>query len=202
MRITILLAALLLFAAGVALAYLGETGGASATYAAAVVCLIFVFLPQFKKFKGFGVEAELKEYRAEFDREIDKLESEAKRLPPPVKPKPKIKRLPPPPGYRSRFLRLAEISPRGAIIEAWGEVENAVQRVALEHEIKEKVGTASSPVIAETFARQGLIDKATYIVFEDLRHLRNKAAHGTEFEPTIEQAKEFVKLAIGIAERL
>ncbi len=44
---------------GVRLSFLDLTGSAVATYGAALGCLIFVFLPQFKKFRALGVEAEL-----------------------------------------------------------------------------------------------------------------------------------------------
>ncbi|MGO9116933.1 MAG: hypothetical protein ACLQPD_04900 [Desulfomonilaceae bacterium] len=59
-RITLFVMSLLLFVAGAILSYQGKTGGASATYGAAVFCLIFVSLEQFKSFKGWGIEAELR----------------------------------------------------------------------------------------------------------------------------------------------
>ncbi|WP_335901489.1 hypothetical protein ACOI2Q_07040 [Shewanella algae] len=61
MKVTVFITAILMFAAGVFLSYEDKTGGATATYGAAVLCLIFVFLGDFKKFKGFGIEAELLE---------------------------------------------------------------------------------------------------------------------------------------------
>ena len=63
----LLIAALALFAYGGFLSYLDKTDAAVATYAAAVVCLIFVFLKQFSRFKAFGIEAELKEKIQEAD---------------------------------------------------------------------------------------------------------------------------------------
>ena len=61
----ILFAAMLLLICGVGLSYLDKTGGATVTYTAAVFCLIFAFLPKFKRFKGLGVEAELLEKKIE-----------------------------------------------------------------------------------------------------------------------------------------
>lgn len=74
LRISLLIASLMLFASGVYLSYLDKTGGATATYAAAVFCLIFVFLTEFRKFKGFGVEAEL------LERKIDEADKALKQL--------------------------------------------------------------------------------------------------------------------------
>ncbi len=59
MRISLFVASMLLFVAGVGLAFGGNSGAAATTYSAAVLCQIFVFLPEFKKFKGLGIEAEL-----------------------------------------------------------------------------------------------------------------------------------------------
>ena len=51
-------------------------GVIASTYAAAVLCLIFVFLNEFKKFKGFGVEAELLENKVkEADHVLTQLRS-------------------------------------------------------------------------------------------------------------------------------
>ncbi|TNH19662.1 hypothetical protein [Halomonas sp. BL6] len=65
MHVVLFLSALLLLAVGSYLAFLANVAGASATYGAAVFCLIFVFLRDFKSFKGFGLEAELLERKIE-----------------------------------------------------------------------------------------------------------------------------------------
>ncbi len=70
MRQTIFIVALILFGSGVFLSYSEKTGGATVTYTAAVLCLIFAFLQEFKKFEGFGVKAELLEKKIE---EADKV---------------------------------------------------------------------------------------------------------------------------------
>ncbi|MGH8710524.1 MAG: hypothetical protein ACREVA_04305 [Burkholderiales bacterium] len=64
-RNAVFIIAVALFAAGVCLSFLDKTGSATVTYTAAVLCLIFVFLSEFKRFKGFGLEAELLEKRIE-----------------------------------------------------------------------------------------------------------------------------------------
>lgn len=44
---------------GAMLAYNDKTASASIVFGAAIMCMIFLFLSQFKTFKGFGVQAEL-----------------------------------------------------------------------------------------------------------------------------------------------
>jgi len=65
MQKVILIAAMILLICGVGLSYLDKTGGATVKYADAVLCLIFAFLPEFKGFKGLGVEAKLLEKKIE-----------------------------------------------------------------------------------------------------------------------------------------
>jgi hypothetical protein len=74
MRIVLLLVAIALFAAGTIMAFLSNVAGAGASYGAAVLCLVFVFLSSFSKFKGFGIEAEL------LDRKIAEADELIKRL--------------------------------------------------------------------------------------------------------------------------
>lgn len=76
MRIAIFITAIVLFASGVFLSYVDKAGGATVTYTAAVLCLVFAFLQEFKKFKGFGIEAELLEKKiAEADKILNQLRS-------------------------------------------------------------------------------------------------------------------------------
>lgn len=65
MRWLLLLGAFTLFASGVALSFHDFTTAAGLTYGAAVFCLIFTFLANFKRFKGFGIEAETWEQQME-----------------------------------------------------------------------------------------------------------------------------------------
>jgi hypothetical protein len=71
MRVTLFFIAIILFAFGTWFASEEKAAGAGATYAAAAICLIFVFLSKFKRFKAFGlIDAELLEEKLE---EADRL---------------------------------------------------------------------------------------------------------------------------------
>lgn len=65
MQIAIFITALILFAFGVVLSFQDQVTAAAVTYSAAVLSLIFAFLPEFKKFKGLGIEAELLDKKIE-----------------------------------------------------------------------------------------------------------------------------------------
>lgn len=64
-RILIFFASLILILTGIILSFQDKTASATVTYGSAILCLVFVFLPAFKKFKGLGIEAELLEQKIE-----------------------------------------------------------------------------------------------------------------------------------------
>lgn len=72
LRVVVFLGAFVLFGAGFSLCW-KERKGVIPTYAAAVLCLIFAFLPEFQFFKGLGVEAQLRDTLREADSTIAQL---------------------------------------------------------------------------------------------------------------------------------
>lgn len=75
MKATIFLTSLALLGLGAYLAYLDKTASSGVSFAAAIICMIFVSLEEFQKFKGFGIEAELREKIKEADDTIQRLRS-------------------------------------------------------------------------------------------------------------------------------
>ncbi len=65
MRITIFIVAIFLFSFGVFLTFSARTGDAAVTYTAAFFCLVFAFLQDLKKLRGFAVEAKMLEKKIE-----------------------------------------------------------------------------------------------------------------------------------------
>lgn len=69
-RTVLVLIAVALFGAGIGLGYRDLVAAEMATFTAGAVVLIFVFLSQFKRFKGLGIEAEMWEREMEEAQEI------------------------------------------------------------------------------------------------------------------------------------
>ena len=80
-RITIFITSLILFGSGIAFTYLDKVDGATAAYGAAILCLVFVFLKEIRRFKGAGIEAELLEQKAN---EADELLTQMRSLTYPI----------------------------------------------------------------------------------------------------------------------
>jgi hypothetical protein len=74
MRFSIFILALYLFWLAKELSQGDKSVSAGLTYAAAVICLIFVFLARFKRFEGLGIKAEMWEDKMkEAEQLVDKM---------------------------------------------------------------------------------------------------------------------------------
>jgi len=65
LKILIFIVAICLLGCGVYFSLIDQVAAATATYAAAILALIFAFLTEFKTFKGLGIEAELLDRKIE-----------------------------------------------------------------------------------------------------------------------------------------
>lgn len=126
---------------------------------------------------------------------LDQAEKKAARIPaPPPSPD-----LAPTPEEKSRFEKVAEQSPRAAILEKCAELEQVV-RSAAEPYVSTSIARSWKTLALSTAIRvlrhQNMIDDKTSALLDDLRVIGNRAAHavdGDEF--TKEEALRFGKLA-------
>ena len=85
--------------------------------------------------------------------------------------------------------------PRTAILDAWLQVEDAAARLAAKVS-PISARTARSPGVAmREIAKAGVLDGYHLSVLNELRHLRNQAAHAHDFNPSRDAVLEYVKLA-------
>ncbi|WP_369719563.1 DUF4145 domain-containing protein [Bradyrhizobium sp. LLZ17] len=108
----------------------------------------------------------------------------------------------PTPEEKSRFEKIAEHSPRAAILEKRAELEQAMRIIAQSHWSGTTTSTPSPRSISLLTAtrilrKAGVIDEKTSALLDDLRAIGNQAAHestdGSEF--TKEAALRFGRLA-------
>lgn len=98
-----------------------------------------------------------------------------------------------------RLVRLAEISPRAIIIEAWAELESAA-RSALSANQGQRPPTAG--ILGDLLLERGVFDEAGFQIYSILRALRNRVAHEAEYSLAAGEALEYAGLARSLAERL
>lgn len=140
------------------------------------------------RLKGPGFETELGEVVRRAERE-----AENANLPPVTE----IKNLPLPEQPTDKYRRLCEVSPRAAIIEGWREIELAVADRFPRSEVY------FSPMeLRETLQRSQLLDKPSLILLDDLRQVRNHAAHSTRFEISSEESYRLALIATRLAAKI
>ena len=103
------------------------------------------------------------------------------------------------PDEYEKIKELAQLSPRGAVLEAWINVESAFKEAAQRHGfIDDKInpfhpGKFSS--IIYQFEVGEHMGKGTIEIFQKLNRLRNEAVHLEEFSFDSKAALEFIQLA-------
>lgn len=140
-------------------------------------------------------ELHYKDIRVEFGRKLEEIEAQVNRaqLPegsgelsvPTSNSYPKT--------FQEYVARIAEISPRAAIAEAWRFVEGGLHEIAKQHDLPPPT---SAPAIEHFLRRHGRVPDTAANLLWELRQLRNRAVHAGDFDLTSEQAREYGELAV------
>lgn len=108
------------------------------------------------------------------------------------------------PRREDEVLRLALLSPRAAIMEAWVEVEAAAADTAASF-----WGPGNHPEVFHTSAHLGeyllqckVIDTGQLLAFNKLRELRNKSVHAEELNIGVDETRRYVELAFTLAKHI
>jgi DNA-directed RNA polymerase subunit F len=140
-----------------------------------------------------------KDFELEFRRKIEEVEAEAVIE---LREKEPLDAFPH--ETEKHIYKLAEISPRAAVLEAWRTVENeAIETVRAD--VKQQQG-AEPAIILPRVALKHLeqserIDRQTSALIRDLRSLRNEAAHAPEFALGSDSALEYASAAYRLARK-
>lgn len=128
----------------------------------------------------------------EFDRGLEEAEAQASTLPPP----PEQPQLPAPePEPEEIVLEAAEISPALAIVEAWLPIERQLHSLGAIH----GYGTGRARSISfllNRLAYDGVLDRKTVGLINQLRELRNIAVHNQDnISLSVEDARRYQELS-------
>ncbi|MDC8748701.1 DUF4145 domain-containing protein [Xanthomonas campestris] len=162
---------------------------------AAIIWVAMLFKGEIRSVLRRVSQLKYKDLEASFDEGLGKAEAKAAFV------GPAAPALPHKPEILSRLeqlRRIAEVSPRAAILEAWVLVEEAAAKSGF-------IQGASIPrvnpyLFVEELIRLGKLPTGSSALIEQLRKLRNQAAHLPDFSITQDEADRYLELAAKASE--
>ena len=163
----------------------------------ATVWIAYLFKGELKALVARISHLKYKEVEAKFEKGLAEAEAQVQkveRVTPPALPQPE--RL----SQLEQLRRIAEVSPRAAIMEAWVLIETAATAGGFAS------GTVMPRVnprlLTEQLVRSGKIPEESRVLMDKLRQLRNQAAHLPDFVLSQDEAERYLELAVKISEIL
>lgn len=89
----------------------------------------------------------------------------------------------------------AAISPVGAIISAWKDVDATARSLLAKAGVSNRYRAPTPSRLVSILAKSELLPQSELKMLDELRVLRNQAAHATDNEISVEQARRYVRLA-------
>jgi hypothetical protein len=163
----------------------------SLAWPAAVTAVVIVLRRPISTALGRGVHrVRAGPVEVEFDQELAEVREELRRSPelaaatPPVLPV----------SLREELARVAEVSPRAAVLEAFSRIEARLVQV-LDNARAEPSQAVGGRALARRAHAHGLISDETLAAIDGLSVLRNLAAHSPADEIGVDRARDYLALA-------
>jgi uncharacterized protein YutE (UPF0331/DUF86 family) len=152
----------------------------------AIVWVGYIFRSEVRQLLGRISSLKYKDMEANFDKQLAKAESEAKSITVSNKTTEDL-------SQTEQLLRIAEVSPRAAIVEAWTLIEMAASKKALK--AGATLSRTSPKMIVDYLQRSGELPPNSLEIIEQLRKLRNQAVHMPDFAISQSEAERYLELA-------
>ena len=172
----------------------------SLAWPVAVLIIVLIFKKELSKLISKLSNVKYREFEANFSNKLQDAEDKLKEI-----KRPDVKDIPEALEQSKieetdydRIMRIAEISPRAAISEAWSEVEIAAKTAARQSELHvDKPESVRN--IVKAFIKNGVFNEMNLQAFEELRVLRNRAVHTPEFYIQEDETEKYIDLALRLA---
>lgn len=151
-------------------------------------------LKNIEKMKWQGVEFE-------FGRQLVNAEKGAKKLSLPSAKSVELPAFKQKSSLYEQMKAIAEISPAAAITDSWKAVEFAILEVAKAQNY-DVAGHTPAYKIVEKLVGDQIVDQDTFLLYRDLRNLRNNAVHHSDFLISVDDALRYIDLSLSLANRL
>jgi hypothetical protein len=162
----------------------------AAAWPIAVVVIALLFRTQFRELLVRLKKGKVGPAEFEFEQSVKALTEEAPEL------------IAPTPGFGTPSVQLVASNPRAAILEAWLGVEDAVQKLARSRDISPSSSARNPLALVRALERSQALDSQQSVLFNDLRALRNQAAHDSEFSPSTDSVLSYAQLAKSLRESI
>jgi len=148
-----------------------------------------------------------KEFHAEFEKKLGEAEKEAELIPhpdPEVSAEKNIKKY----DAAERLVRIAEVSPRASITEAWIELEAVLSQVVDTNsldprkKVRDTLNRMPHARMIQELVKENYIPEGLVPIYKDLRDLRNNVAHNPELIVEFPQAERYIHLSMHFSEKL
>lgn len=104
--------------------------------------------------------------------------------------------------FQERLLKLAEVSPRAAVLESWRRLEAALTKAARKRQVPADSPPRNPREAVRLLQQHDAIPSSSASVIGEMRHLRNQAAHAPEFALSSSSAIEYGNLAWALSREL
>ena len=164
-----------------------------------VIVLVLILRKPIRDLIPLLTRLKYKDFELEFGREIKQVREEAAIEFPEEEPLEALLG-----GVDERIYKLAQISPRAAVLESWLAVEQeAIQAAFDEMQQKGHTPAVILPQNAISILRKSeRIGSIISAIIRDLRSLRNQAAHAPEFALSSDSALEYALVATRLIKQL
>lgn len=161
---------------------------ASATFA------IYVLREPLIKLIPYLEELKYKDFALKFGKSVSEIKENIKTEITQISETPKLLE------EENALLRVAEISPRAAVMESWVKLQDTLLDISLDlGKIDNKENYRNHSRIGHALLDAKVFTKNDFKAFHQLRELRNKASHVPDFALNTRDTKEYVKLAMQLA---
>jgi hypothetical protein len=179
------------------LSFIAELVNALA-WPAALVALVVMLRKPLSDLIPLLQRLKYKDLELEFGRAIEEVKEEVQAQLPSA---PATRALPA--GASAVLVKLADMSPRAAIIEAWRQIEEELIAAAQRKGLDLPSRPAILPVyVLRLMHEKGFVDSDKVAIINELRSLRNSAAHAPDFALSKESALEYAEVAARLVEYL
>lgn len=157
---------------------------------AAVIWMSFIFRSEVRALLSRVSSFKYKDVEASFGESLEKAENDAKQIQSPAKAKDSESES----SQIEQLLRISEVSPRAAVVEAWTLVETAAMKNGLV--MGGAIKRTNPKMILTHLEESGKFSPESLNLINELRQIRNKASHLPDFAVTQLDAERYLELAV------